>query len=95
MAVGLAGVVAVVAASLGLMAVDGLGLIIWFAWLGVFLLRQAPAERIALPRPAMWVQPAINSVGGQRVEPDTLREAGRLNLGCEIDEFFERSRSRA
>jgi hypothetical protein len=38
-AIGVAGVLSVVLASLGLMAVYGLGLIIWLAWLGVVMLR--------------------------------------------------------
>lgn len=40
--IGIAGILSVVLASLGLMAVYGLGLIVWLAWLGVVLLRRSP-----------------------------------------------------
>ena len=43
-AIGLAGILSVLLASLGLMAVYGLGLIIWLAWLGVVMLRRSPAS---------------------------------------------------
>lgn len=41
---GVAGILSVVLASLGLSAVYGLGLIIWFVWLGMALLRHHPAK---------------------------------------------------
>ena len=41
-AVGAAGILSVVLASLGLSAVYGLGLIIWFVWLGIVMLRRSP-----------------------------------------------------
>jgi nicotinamide riboside transporter PnuC len=37
--IGVAGILSVVLASLGLMAVYGLGLIIWLVWLGIVMLR--------------------------------------------------------
>jgi len=37
-----AGILSVVLASLGLSAVYGLGLIIWFVWLGIVMLRRSP-----------------------------------------------------
>lgn len=37
-----AGILSVVLASLGLSAVYGLGLIIWFIWLGIVMLRRSP-----------------------------------------------------
>jgi len=37
------GILSVVLASLDLMAVSGLGLIIWFVWLGIVLLRNNPS----------------------------------------------------
>ena len=37
-----AGILSVVLASLGLSAVYGLGLIIWFVWLGIIMLRRSP-----------------------------------------------------
>jgi hypothetical protein len=40
--VGLAGIVYVFLASDGLLAVNGLGLIIWFVWLGIVMLRGSP-----------------------------------------------------
>jgi len=40
---GVAGILSVVLASLGLSAVYGLGLIIWFVWLGMVMLRTRPA----------------------------------------------------
>ncbi|MCB0062787.1 MAG: hypothetical protein KDE19_11750, partial [Caldilineaceae bacterium] len=39
MTIGVAGILSVLLAALGLMAVYGLGLIVWLAWLGVVLLR--------------------------------------------------------
>jgi hypothetical protein len=44
--IGVAGIISVVLASLGLMIVYGLGLIIWFVWLGIVMVR-----RITLLRP--------------------------------------------
>jgi len=41
---GVAGILSVVLASLGLSAVYGLGLIIWFAWLGIVMLRRNPVS---------------------------------------------------
>ena len=41
-AVGLAGILYVFTGSAGLLAVNGLGLIIWFAWLGMVMLRRGP-----------------------------------------------------
>jgi nicotinamide riboside transporter PnuC len=41
---GVAGILSVVLASLGLSAVYGLGLIIWFVWLGIVLLRGNPVS---------------------------------------------------
>ena len=40
--VGLAGILYVFLASDGLLAVNGLGLIIWFVWLGIVMLRRGP-----------------------------------------------------
>lgn len=42
---GVAGILSVVLASLSLSAVYGLGLIIWFVWLGIVLLRRNPGKR--------------------------------------------------
>lgn len=42
--IGLAGILYVFLASAGLLAVNGLGLIIWFVWLGIVLLRQSPVS---------------------------------------------------
>jgi hypothetical protein len=39
-----AGILSVVLASLGLSAVYGLGLIIWFVWLGIVMLRRSPVS---------------------------------------------------
>jgi len=44
-AIGVAGILSVVLASLGLSAVYGLGLIIWFIWLGIVLLRSNPGKK--------------------------------------------------
>jgi hypothetical protein len=41
---GLAGIVYVFLASAGLLTVNALGLIIWFAWLGIVMLRSSPAS---------------------------------------------------
>jgi len=41
---GVAGILSVVLASLGLSAVYGLGLIIWFVWLGIVMLRRSPVS---------------------------------------------------
>ena len=41
---GVAGILSVVLGSLGLSAVYGLGLIIWFVWLGIFMLRRSPVS---------------------------------------------------
>jgi magnesium-transporting ATPase (P-type) len=43
---GVAGILSVVLASLGLSAVYGLGLIIWFVWLGIVLLRRSPVSAV-------------------------------------------------
>jgi hypothetical protein len=40
--IGLAGILYVFTGSAGLLAVNGLGLIIWFAWLGMVMLRRGP-----------------------------------------------------
>jgi len=40
--IGIAGIISVVLASLNLMAVYGLGLIIWLVWLGIVMLRRSP-----------------------------------------------------
>ena len=40
--IGVAGIISVVLASLGLMVVYGLGLIIWLVWLGIVMLRSQP-----------------------------------------------------
>lgn len=57
-AIGVAGILSVLLVSLALMAVYGLGLIIWLAWLGVVMLRgstslatKEPQEFVAHPRP--------------------------------------------
>jgi hypothetical protein len=42
--IGVAGILSVVLASLDLMAVSGLGLIIWFVWLGIVMLRRSPVS---------------------------------------------------
>jgi hypothetical protein len=42
---GAAGILSVVLASLALSAVYGLGLIIWFVWLGIVMLRRSVAEK--------------------------------------------------
>jgi hypothetical protein len=42
---GVAGILSVVLASLGLSAVYGLGLIIWFVWLGIVMLRSNPGKK--------------------------------------------------
>ncbi len=44
MVLGVAGILSVVLASLGLSAVYGLGLIIWFIWMGIVLLRSNPGK---------------------------------------------------
>ena len=41
--IGVAGIISVVLASLGLMVVYGLGLIIWLIWLGIVMLRSNPS----------------------------------------------------
>ena len=43
---GVAGILSVVLASLGLSAVYGLGLIIWFIWLGIVMLRKSPVSAV-------------------------------------------------
>ena len=43
---GVAGILSVVLASLGLSAVYGLGLIIWFVWLGIVMLRSNPGKTV-------------------------------------------------
>lgn len=48
--IGVAGIISVVLASLGLMVVYGLGLIIWLVWLGIVMLRN--------PVPAAHLSPA-------------------------------------
>lgn len=53
--IGGAGIVSVVLASLGLMAVYGLGLILWLVWLGIVMLRQKPVA--AAQKPATEQQP--------------------------------------
>lgn len=48
--IGVAGIVSVVLASLSLMAVYGLGLILWLVWLGIVMLRKNPvatAQKLA------------------------------------------------
>jgi hypothetical protein len=40
--IGVAGILYVFTGSAGLLAVNGLGLIIWFAWLGIVMLRRGP-----------------------------------------------------
>jgi hypothetical protein len=40
--IGLAGILNVFTGSAGLLAVNGLGLTIWFAWLGMVMLRRNP-----------------------------------------------------
>lgn len=40
--IGVAGIISVVLASLGLMVVYGLGLIVWLIWLGIVMLRSQP-----------------------------------------------------
>jgi len=52
---GLAGVLSVVLASLGLSAVYGLGFIIWFIWLGIVMLRRSHVRR--RKNPAVEQQP--------------------------------------
>jgi hypothetical protein len=42
--IGVAGILSVVLTSLGLAAVYGLGLIIWFVWLGIVMLRKSPVS---------------------------------------------------
>jgi hypothetical protein len=42
--VGVAGIISVVLALLGLMVVYGLGLIIWLVWLGIIMLRSNPVS---------------------------------------------------
>jgi Domain of unknown function (DUF4386) len=42
--IGVAGIISVVLASLGLMAVYGLGLIVWLVWLGIFMSRRSPVS---------------------------------------------------
>jgi Domain of unknown function (DUF4386) len=42
--IGVAGILSVVLALLDLMAVFGLGLIIWFVWLGIVMLRRSPGS---------------------------------------------------
>jgi Domain of unknown function (DUF4386) len=42
--IGLAGILYVFLASAGLLAVNGLGLIIWFVWLGIVMLRRSPVS---------------------------------------------------
>jgi hypothetical protein len=45
--IGVAGILGVLLTSLSLMAVVyGLGLIIWFAWLGIVMLRRSPARSL-------------------------------------------------
>ena len=44
MVIGLAGIVSVVLAALGLMVVYGLGLIIGLVWLGIVMLRKNPVS---------------------------------------------------
>ena len=48
MAIGAAGILSVVLASTGLMAVYGLGLIMWLAWLGVVMLRNSRGAEASL-----------------------------------------------
>ncbi|MBM3123627.1 MAG: hypothetical protein FJZ87_00985 [Chloroflexi bacterium] len=45
-AIGVAGILSVVLASLGLMVVYGLGLIIWLVWLGIVMLRRIPVSAV-------------------------------------------------
>jgi hypothetical protein len=42
--VGLAGILYVFTASAGLLAANALGLIIWFAWFGIVMLRGSPVS---------------------------------------------------
>ena len=42
--IGLAGILYVFTGSAALLAVNGLGLIIWFAWLGIVMLRRSPVS---------------------------------------------------
>jgi hypothetical protein len=42
--IGLAGILYVFLASAGLLAVNALGLIIWFVWLGIVMLRRSPVS---------------------------------------------------
>jgi len=44
--IGVAGILSVVLASLGLAAVYGLGLIIWLVWLGIVMLRSNPGKTV-------------------------------------------------
>ncbi len=48
--IGGAGILSVVLGSLALMSVNGLGLIIWFTWLGIVLLRRRPVPAGSDPR---------------------------------------------
>jgi len=50
--IGVAGIISVVLASLGLMVVYGLGLIIWLVWLGIVMLRENVSVR-GIPNPAV------------------------------------------
>ena len=59
--IGVAGIVSVVLASLGLMAVYGLGLIIWLVWLGIVMLRKnsvAMAQKPATEQQPFGLQSA-------------------------------------
>ena len=53
---GVAGILSVLALT-GLQAVYGLGLIIWFAWLGIVMLRTSPVS--AAKRPATGARPGL------------------------------------
>lgn len=47
--IGVAGIVSVVLAALGLMVVYGLGLILWLVWLGIVMLRKNPVAMAQKP----------------------------------------------
>lgn len=51
--IGVAGLLSVLLASLGLMVVYGLGLIIWLIWLGIIMLRRSPVVAAKNPTPAL------------------------------------------
>ena len=53
MGIGVTGLLSVLLASLGLMAVYGLGLIIWLIWLGIVMLRRSPVAAAKTPTSAL------------------------------------------